>query len=125
MLGYCKSVDTLGMKSQGKAHLHCDQDLNRETGGDPCALQGMLNHTVLADARHLEGLYQRAFDRICNQVNPAPSNRPHTEMTDIREHSNLLLSPARMEEGTVTKLLHAHDDQREGEGVRRSLALRD
>ncbi len=32
-----------------------------------CA-QGLLNHTVLEDAQHLDGLYQRAFDRLCNQV---------------------------------------------------------
>ena len=28
----------------------------------------MLDHTVLKEAQRLEGLYQRAFDRICNQV---------------------------------------------------------
>ena len=31
-------------------------------------MQGMLNHVVLEDAGRMEGLYQRAFDRICNQV---------------------------------------------------------
>ena len=30
--------------------------------------QGMLCHTVPEDAQHLDGLYQRAFDRLCNQV---------------------------------------------------------
>ena len=28
----------------------------------------MLNHTVLMDAEELDGLYQRAFDRLCNQA---------------------------------------------------------
>ena len=28
----------------------------------------MLQHSLLKDAEHLEGLYQQAVNRICNQV---------------------------------------------------------
>ena len=30
--------------------------------------QGMLQHTLLKEAGQLEGMYQQALNRICNQV---------------------------------------------------------
>lgn len=30
--------------------------------------QGMLGHTLFNEVEHLDGLYQQAFNRICNQV---------------------------------------------------------
>ena len=33
-----------------------------------CLWQGMLHHTLLKDAGKLEGMYQQALNRICNQV---------------------------------------------------------
>ena len=33
-----------------------------------CLWQGMLHHTLLKDAGKLEGMYEQALNRICNQV---------------------------------------------------------
>lgn len=34
----------------------------------------MLQHSLLKDAEKLEGIYQQAFNRICNQVGAAKSS---------------------------------------------------
>lgn len=37
----------------------------------------MLDHRIPRDAEHLQGLYAKAFDRICNQVGQTAGARLH------------------------------------------------